>query len=37
MVRILLGRHQRNLLEDMGWRRFIRHKPKLQMIDKCGR
>jgi hypothetical protein len=27
------GRHERNLLEDMGQRRLIRHKPKLQMID----
>jgi hypothetical protein len=33
----LLGRYERNLLEDMGRRGLRRHKPKLQVIDKGGR
>ena len=33
----LLGRYERNLLEDMGRRGLRRHKPTLQVIDKGGR
>ena len=32
----LLGRRERNLLEDMGGRRLRRRKHQLQMINECG-
>ena len=33
IFRLLLGRHESDLLEDMGGRRLLGHEPKLQMID----
>jgi len=33
IFRLLLGRHQGDLLEGMGGRRLLGHEPKLQMVD----